>query len=67
MKTKLLLVMALFKLKKKRKNTVTYQPHSATLTYSDKLSKLYLQSELTHSTIPFLIFQSRKIPWVRYM
>ena len=56
MKTKLLHVMALFKLKKKKKkkskNTVTYQPHSATLTYSDKLSKLYLQSELTHSTIP---------------
>ena len=28
------------KKKKKRQNTVTYQPHSATLTYSDKLLKI---------------------------
>ena len=28
------------KKKKKRQNTVTYQPHSATLTYSDKLLKM---------------------------
>ena len=35
--------MALFKIKKKKKkrqNTVIYQPHSATLTYSDKLLKI---------------------------
>ena len=31
-------------LKKKKGKTLTYQPHSAILTYSDKLSKLYLQS-----------------------
>ena len=32
--------MTLFKIKKKRQNIVTYQPHSATLTYSGKLLKI---------------------------
>ena len=41
MKTKLLHVMTLFKTKKKkRQNIVTYQPHLATLIYSDKLLKI---------------------------
>ena len=40
MKTKLLHFMTLFKIKKKRQNIVTYQPHSATLTYSGKLLKI---------------------------
>ena len=43
MKTKLLHFTTLFKVKKKKKkrqNTITYQPHSATLTYSDKLLKI---------------------------
>ena len=40
MKTKLLHVMTLFKIKKKRQNIVTYQPHSANLTYSGKLLKI---------------------------
>ena len=41
MKTKLLHVMTLFKIKKKkRQNIVTCQPHSATLTYSGKLLKI---------------------------
>ena len=39
MKTKLLHVMILFKIKK-RQNIVTYQPHSAALTYSGKLLKI---------------------------
>ena len=39
MKTKLLHVMTLFKIKKKQ-NIVTYQPYSATLTYSGKLLKI---------------------------
>ena len=36
--------MALFKIKKKRQNTVIYQPHSATLAYMylDKLLKIVL-------------------------
>ena len=44
MKTKLLQIMALFKIKKKRQNTVIYQPHSATLAYMylDKLLKIVL-------------------------
>ena len=41
MKTKLLHVMTLFKIKKKkRQNIVTCQPHSANLTYSGKLLKI---------------------------
>ena len=41
MKTKLLHVMTLFKIKKKKgQNIVTCQPHSAALTYSDKLLKI---------------------------
>ena len=39
MKTKLFHFMTLLKIKK-RKNFVTYQPHSATLTYSGKLLKI---------------------------
>ena len=58
MKTKLLQIMALFKIKKKKKkrqNTVIYQPHSATLTYSDKLLKIIpekLVNTHTMSDIP---------------
>ena len=56
MKTKLLQIMALFKIKKKkRQNTVIYQPHSATLTYSDKLLKIIpekLVNTHTMSDIP---------------
>ena len=42
MKTKLLHSTTLFKIKKKKKkqNVVTYQPHSNTLTYSDRLLKI---------------------------
>ena len=40
MKTKLLHVMTLFKIKKKRQNIVTCQPLSATLAYSGKLLKI---------------------------
>ena len=39
MKTKLLHVMTLFKIKN-RQNILTYRPHSAILTYSDKLLKI---------------------------
>ena len=48
--------MALFKIKKKkRQNTVIYQPHSATLAYSDKLLKIIpakLVNTHTMSDIP---------------
>ena len=41
MKTQLLRFTTLFKIKKKkRQNIVTYQPHSATLTYSNRLLKI---------------------------
>ena len=56
MKTKLLQIMALFKIKKKKsQNTVIYQPHSATLAYSDKLLKIIpakLVNTHTMSDIP---------------
>ena len=41
MNTKLLHFTTMFR-EKKRQNTVTYQPHSATLTYSDRLLKIIL-------------------------
>ena len=40
MNTKLLHFTILFKIKIKRQNIVTYQPHSATLTYSDRPMKI---------------------------
>ena len=40
MNTKLLHFTVLFKIKTKRQNIITYQPHSATLTYSNKLLKI---------------------------
>ena len=50
---------------KKRQNIVTYQPHLATLTYSDKLLKIIPTKLLkTQYHLPFLTFQSRKIPRV---
>ena len=69
MNTKLLHFTILFRMKKKkRQNIVIYQPHSATLTYSDKLLKIIPTKLLnTQYHLPFLTFQSRKIPWVRYM
>ena len=40
MNTKLHHFTILFRIKKKKANILTYQPHSATLTYLDKLLKI---------------------------
>ena len=50
MNTKLLHFTILFRMKKKRQNIVTYQPHLATLTYSDKKT-----NKVTKHTIPSTI------------
>ena len=65
MNTKLHHFTTLFRIKKKK---AKHQPHSATLTYSDRLLKITSTKLVnTQFTTPFLIFQSRKIRWVRYI